>query len=314
MLSIQRLFVFWAISLLANCLFAAHEVKHKSELPLADPYVLVDNGLYYAYGTHSDNGIEVWSSHDMKTWKYETLALDKQNTTEKRWFWAPEVYRLNGKYYMYYSANEHIYVATSESPLGPFHQTGDSPLLATGSIDTSLFIDDDGTPYLFFVLFKEGNAIWVAELERNLTAIKYETLHPCIKVSQDWECDPKLPNAKVNEGPFVLKKDGTYYLTYSANDFRSQKYGVGIATSHNIMGEWTKLEANPVFQNVGGLVGTGHHSFFTDKAGKQWMIFHAHNSKESVGPRLSYFVETKWTKDGNLKFGKKIISPRLPKN
>ncbi len=310
----QRLFSFLVVFLSAGCLFVSAKVKHKSELPLADPYVLVDGGIYYAYGTHSENGIEVYSSHDMMTWKYETLALDKRNTTEKRWFWAPEVYRMNGKYYMYYSANEHIFVATSDSPLGPFRQAGDSPLLAEGSIDTSFFMDENGTPYLFFVLFKDGNAIWAAELERNLVAIKYETLHPCIKVSQAWECDPEMPGAKINEGPFILKRGGTYYLTYSANDFRSKRYGVGVATSRSITGGWIKSEQNPLFQSVGGLVGTGHHSFFTDKTGKLWMIFHAHNSDKKVAPRLSYLVEAKWTKDGSLKFGKKIVSPRVVKN
>ena len=43
----------------------ASEVKRKSELPLADPYVLVADGKYYAYGTHSGNGIEVYSSDDL---------------------------------------------------------------------------------------------------------------------------------------------------------------------------------------------------------------------------------------------------------
>ena len=123
-----------------------------------------------------------------------------------------------------------------------------------------------------------------------------------------------MPGAKINEGPFILKRGGTYYLTYSANDFRSKRYGVGVATSRSITGGWIKSEQNPLFQSVGGLVGTGHHSFFTDKTGKLWMIFHAHNSDKKVAPRLSYLVEAKWTKDGSLKFGKKIVSPRVVKN
>lgn len=286
-------------------------VKKKSELPLADPYVFVADGKYYAYGTHSDNGIEVYSSDDLKVWKYETLALDKRNTTESRWFWAPEVYYLKGKYVMYYSANEHIYVASADSPLGPFKQIGNSPLLAVGSIDTSLFIDDDGTPYLFFVKFSNGNVIYMAEMEENLASLKYETMRMCLQTSQPWESDPAFPGSCINEGPFVLKHAGMYYLTYSANDFRSKRYGVGISTSKSLKGEWVKSGDNPIFQNVGDLVGTGHHSFFTDKKGRLWMIFHAHFSDKQVGPRLSYFVRAKWTKDGRLVFGKKIISPRL---
>ena len=54
-------------------------------------------------------------------------------------------------------------------------------------IDNSLFIDDDGTPYLFFDRFNDGLNIWVAELEKDLMTIKKETMHPCIHVSQAWE-------------------------------------------------------------------------------------------------------------------------------
>ena len=289
----------------------ASEVKRKSELPLADPYVLVADGKYYAYGTHSGNGIEVYSSDDLKNWKYETLALDKRNTTETRWFWAPEVYCLKGKYYMYYSANEHIYVASGDSPLGPFKQIGSGPLLAENAIDTSLFIDDDGTPYLFFVKFRNGNVIYMAQLEDNLASLKDETMRMCLQTSQSWECDPAFPGSRINEGPFVLKHAGKYYLTYSANDFRSKRYGVGISTSKSMKEEWVKSERNPIFQNAGGLVGTGHHSFFTDRKGHLWMIFHAHFSDKQVGPRLSYLAKAKWNKNGQLEFGRKIISPRL---
>ena len=46
-------------------------------LPLADPFILLHNNTYYAYGTHADNGIEVYTSDDLKHWKYSGLALKK---------------------------------------------------------------------------------------------------------------------------------------------------------------------------------------------------------------------------------------------
>ena len=52
------------------------------------------------------------------------------------------------------------------------------------SIDTSLFIDDDGTPYLYFVRFTDCNVIWVAEMNDDLTGIKQETLTECIKAEE----------------------------------------------------------------------------------------------------------------------------------
>ena len=96
----------------------------KSQIPLADPYILLDGDTYYAYGTHDASGIHCYSSDDLRTWKDEGQALNKENTTETQWFWAPEVYRIKGKYIMYYSANEHLFAATSNSPKGPFKQVG----------------------------------------------------------------------------------------------------------------------------------------------------------------------------------------------
>ena len=63
----------------------ARTVK-KSQLPLADPYVLVENNTYYAYGTHSDHGIEVYTSTDLKNWECKGLALKKEDVTARRWY------------------------------------------------------------------------------------------------------------------------------------------------------------------------------------------------------------------------------------
>lgn len=176
------------------------EVENK--VPLADPFIMLYNDKYYAYGTHSADGIEVYTSDDLLTWKKESaLALHKDYSYGEKWFWAPEVYSVNGKFYMYYSAEEHICVATADSPLGPFKQTEQKPMLeGEKAIDNSLFIDDDGKPYLFFDRFNDGLNIWVAELESDLMTIKTETLHPCIHVSQEWE--KVWP--RVNEGSFVV--------------------------------------------------------------------------------------------------------------
>jgi len=87
---------------------------------------------------------------------------------------------------MYYSADEHICVATSESPLGHFKQDIQKPIIESKkcSIDNSLFIDDNGKPYLFLSRFNDGLNVWVAELEDNLIDIKTGTMSKCINVSQ----------------------------------------------------------------------------------------------------------------------------------
>jgi beta-xylosidase len=256
---------------------------------LGDPFILLYDGTYYAYGTSAENGILVYTSDDLLTWNIPepNLALNKDDSYADRWFWAPEVYYVNGQFYMYYSADEHICVAVSDSPLGPFKQDVKKPMIDEKGIDNSLFIDDDGKAYLFFVRFTDGNAIWIAELEDNLTDIKRETLTPCIHVSQGWE--EVWP--RVNEGSFVVKHKGVYYMSYSANSYESPYYGIGFATASDPKGPWTKYEQNPIYQNVRELTGIGHSAMFTDKEGNLRIVFHAHNSKTAIHPRIMYISQ-----------------------
>lgn len=272
-------------------------------VPLADPFILLHENVYYAYGTGAEDGIEVMTSTDLKVWKRAAnnenrLALHKNNSYGNKWFWAPEVYYVNNKFYMYYSAEEHMCVAVSDSPLGPFKQTVQKPMLeGEKTIDNSLFIDDDGTPYLFFDRFNDGLNIWVAELESDLMTIKTETMHPCIHVSQKWE--EVWP--RVNEGAFVIKRDGIYYMTYSANSYESPFYGIGCATANDIMGEWTKYPDNPLLQKPGNLVGVGHSSLFTDKNGDLKIVFHAHQDTNNIHPRNMYITSVRFKNVNGIK-------------
>jgi len=252
---------------------------------LGDPFILLHEGTYYAYGTSEEDGIGVFISQDLLSWERvagNRLALNKQDSWGDRWFWAPEVYFVNGTFYMYYSADEHICVATSDSPLGPFKQIQKQPMIAGEKcIDNSLFIDQDGKPYLFFDRFNDGLNIWVAELEDDLMTLRMETLKKCINVSQEWE--EVWP--RVNEGPYVMLHDGVYYMTYSANSYESPFYGIGYATADQVTGPWTKHAGNPILQKPGELVGVGHSAMFTDKEGNLRIVFHSHRSTSSIHPR-----------------------------
>lgn len=282
-------------------------------VPLGDPFILLSGGTYYAYGTHSAEGIEVYRSDDLKTWRCHGLALRKDDVWADRWFWAPEVYEWNGTYYMYYSADEHMCVATSDSPLGPFRQAEKKPMWpGEKCIDHSLFVDTDGTPYLFFVRFNDGNNIWMAELEPDRVTLRPETMRPCIRVSQPWE--EVWP--RVNEAPFVIRRNGTYYLTYSANSYESPMYGVGCAVAAHIRGEWTKYDENPLLQKPGGLVGVGHSALFTDKAGQLRIVFHAHRDSSHIHPRAMYIGTVRFENAGSterMRIGSGYETPHLLK-
>lgn len=287
----------------------------ETRLPIADPYVLFYNDKYYAYGTNVE-GFEVYISDDLKHWKRgEKLALSPKDSWGTTWFWAPEVYYIESqkKFYMFYSVNEHICVATSDSPEGPFIQDKKEPIWNEKSIDTNLFIDDDGTPYLYFVRFTDGNVIWVAEMNPDLKSIKEETLKECVKAEEPWE----RVQAKVAEGPSILKKNGIYYLLYSANDYKSRDYAVGYATASSPFGPWKKYDGNPILHKYKNrdmkLVGTGHGAPFVTKDGGYMYIFHAHWSPEKIQPRTSYFKNLTFSEDGVISINGDVISPVVVK-
>lgn len=260
----------------------------RSQLTLADPFILLDGDTYYAYGTASDNGIICYSSTNLTSWTNCGLALNKNNTSEDHWFWAPEVYKFDDTYYMYYSANSHLYVAKADNPCGPFMQTG-TYLLASilGSeecIDGSMFVDNKGVMWFYFARFtSEGEKIYVVKMKDPVTPVK-GSLKKCMKVDTDWE----RIWPQVVEGPFVIKHDGKLYMSYSANSYESQDYAIGYATATLPNGTWKKYAGNPILRRWKGLVGVGHHSLFYDKEGKLRIVFHAHYSNESIHPRVSY--------------------------
>ncbi len=284
------------------------------KLPIADPYVLYYGGKYYAYGTRV-NGFEVYISEDLKQWKRNDIkALSPEDSWGTRWYWAPEVYYVKSKnlFYMFYSVDEHICVATSTSPEGPFVQREKKPIVADEKgIDTSFFIDDDGTPYLYYVRFTGGNVIWVAEMNDDLTSIKKETLTKCISATEPWE----KKQGTIAEGPSLLKKGNTYYLIYSANHYESKDYAVGYATASSPKGPWTKYSGNPILRRDKeaaksvGLVGTGHGAPFVCADGSYKYIFHAHASETSVGPRTSYISNFNISDKGVISITGETIEP-----
>lgn len=282
-------------------------------VPLADPFILLHNDIYYAYGTSTDEGFEVYYSDNLRSWKkHPQMLLKKEDSYAEKWFWAPEVYHnpSNNKFYLFYSAEEHICVATGDSPLGPFKQDEKKPMLEEKGIDSSLFIDEDGTPYIFFDRFTNGNVIWVARLEDDWMTIKEETLTKCIEASDGWET--KL--GKVVEGGSVIKRGNIYYMIYSGNDFHSPDYAVGYATATSLLGPWTKSENNPILHRPQeGLVGVGHGAYFLDKENNYKYVFHAHFDTTIVQPRTMHIVNMA-INDTGIRFGTDtIINPCIIK-
>ena len=134
----------------------------------ADPFVLAHEGRYYLYATNADDGFRVLISEDMSEWTDMGYCLKKGDVIGEKWFWAPEIIENNGKFYMVYVAEEHLAIAVSDSPLGPFVQAEKKWLSEEKAIDGHFFRDDDGTVYLYYVRFDNGNVIYMSTMKNDV--------------------------------------------------------------------------------------------------------------------------------------------------
>ena len=199
------------------------------------------------------------------------------------YYWAPEVVqRSDGKFVMVCSVEEHLGFAVADSPLGPF--VPEKSWTFDKTIDGHIFLDDDGRGYLFCVSWREGHeyGIWAYALEDDLVTVKPETEVQVISPTDAWE----QVSGRVTEGPFVLKHNGKYYLTYSGNGYDAKEYAVGYAVSGSPLGPYEKYAGNPILSYTSKLYGPGHHSFTVSPDDKELIIvYHCHASTTAVHPR-----------------------------
>lgn len=259
-------------------------------ISVADPFVLHYRGVYYLSGTSADDGFKMWTSTDLVHWMPRGYCYRTgPGSWGKQFFWAPAMLQRNGIFYFYYSAlgpvgqgrmSERICVATSTSPLGPYHDVA-APMFDIGkaSIDVHVIVDDDGRGYLYFVMDCSENKapdghpmseIYALPLNANLTSVPAGA-HPvfCIHPDHRWEGN------QWNEGPFVFKHNRTYILMYSANYFASADYALGYATAFSPLGPWTKARENPVLHKTATVKGPGHNAVIDSPDGTElYCIYH----------------------------------------
>lgn len=327
--------------------------KNPLQVKFGDPYVMYDeqSKIYYMYGTNggAKDGFAAYSSSDLVNWKNEGQVYF--GNTPDTWgisaFWAPEVYAVKGKYYMFYSAqwrynptneleNFKIGVAVSDKPTGPFKDMSKNPLFDFGYpvIDANVFFDNDGRVYLYYSRccykhavdseiaaeakrkgwFDEIEESWVygIELKSDFSGVIGEPvllLRPPTKLSDtqaEWESrsvTSREVNRRWTEGSYTFKKDGIYFMMYSANHFGGENYAVGYATASNPLGPYKKAANNPVLEKntmIGGNVtGTGHNSIAFSPDGKQMFCVY-HGRTTETGKERVVFIDKMEVKNGIL--------------
>jgi len=304
------------------------------EIRMGDPFILQYGDGYYLYGTTAGDGFKCWRSSDLVNWFAAGEDGYAYRATAESWggrtFWAPEVVYYKGRFYMVFSCQPakdkefgmRICLAVSDKADGPFKDMR-APLFDNGwsCIDGHIFIDGDGSAYLFFdKVGAEGDAwsekaegylygiIYGVRLKDDLSGTSGEPVK-CLEAesSASWELSksPGCPRTRCNEGAFVFKREGKYHITYSANYYADPNYGIGYATASAPLGPWTKSKDNPLAQKDTfiGVSGPGHNSITESPDHREvFMVYHTHaDANRPSGERDVNIDRLVFEKDGKMK-------------
>ncbi len=213
------------------------------EPTFADPTVIkADDDYYYAYATEDfwegkDHLVAVIRSKDLVKWTYLGDAFTKKPAWKQGGLWAPNVFRYDSKYFMFYSlstwgdANPGVGVASSEQPQGPFTDHGkfflSSEVGVSNSIDPYFFQDPvSGNMYVFWGSFR---GIYGWQLQYNAGQFTFSGEKFQIAGNQ-------------YEGSYMYYKDGFYYFFGSCGsccEGINSTYHVRVGRSENIKGPYT---------------------------------------------------------------------------
>jgi Glycosyl hydrolases family 43 len=210
--------------------------------------IIYSNKIYYWFGEkrnrHGSEGVNVYSSKDLYTWKYEGLALTQSEDTlsdirkgcvmerpkviyNKRtkkfvmWFHL----ELKGRGY----GAARAAVAVSDKITGPYQFVSSFRPNGNMSRDMTLFVDEDGAAYEIYSS-RENYDLRLTKLTDDYLAA----------TSQD-----TMLFSKHREAPALFKYQNKYYLiTSGCTGWAPNKADLHIAES--IWGPWQSLDVNPM--------------------------------------------------------------------
>jgi beta-xylosidase len=225
-----------------------------------DPAPYVHGDKVYLFVDHDEDDATyflmkdwlLYSTEDMVNWTYlgaqvSTATFDWAFQGDRAW--ASQAVEKDGKWYWYVCLTEAatrgdaLAVAVADDPQGPWRDAIGGPL-ATGFsfIDPTVFIDNDGTPYLFW-----GNkGCWYGRLNDDMISFadgykEVPGFHDpaCFgpeSIKMNWAKGKEEMMVGYEEGPWVTRKGDTYYMTYPAGGVPEH---MAYSTAPTIDGPWT---------------------------------------------------------------------------
>ena len=154
---------------------------------------------------------------------------------------------------------------------------------------------------------KKISNLYIAKMETpwKLKTAQVLLTTPCY----DWE----RVGFWVNEGPFVIHRNGKVFLTYSASE-TGIDYCVGLLSADEDSdlldpGSWTKSRYPVLCSDASRTIyGPGHNCFTVDVDGNDIMVYHARTETEIEGDPLynpnrhAMLMRITWGEDGFPQF------------
>lgn len=273
--------------LFACCAFA---LRGAAQNPIvegwyADPEGVVFGKEYWVYPTYSARYekqvfLDAFSSPDLVHWQKHPHVLDTASIYwAHRAIWAPAIVQKDGRYFLFFSANDiqskarngvaddtlgGIGVAVADSPGGPFRDYLGKPLInrfynGAQPIDQYVFRDRDGQYYIIYGGWGHCN---IGRLKNDFTGITpFADGAPVKEIT---------PEGYV-EGPTMFRRNGKYYLMWSEGGWTDGSYKVAYGVSDNVLGPFVR-RATVLEADSSVATGAGHHSVINVPGTDDWYI------------------------------------------
>jgi GH43 family beta-xylosidase len=305
----------------ASCFVSAQSATFTNPIvksgDAADPWMVYHDGYYYFTFTSGDH-IEVWKSPTITgvdrgtkvtVWRPPALGPECCN------LWAPELHFLNGRWYIYYAAddgndaNHRMYVLESTGNNAQGQYTCKGKISAPSdrwAIDGTVLRKADGSLYLIWSGWAGKSQgpqnLYISPMSNPWTVSAEGTLISA--PTNSWETH----GWKVNEGPEALQRNGRIFIAYSASGGSTPDYCLGLLTNTdgNVLNpaSWSK-SAGCVFAKTSRVFGPGHNSFVkSPDQTEDWIIYHARDTAtETWAGRTARAQRFSWNSNGTPNFG-----------
>lgn len=279
-----------------------------------DPFISYHDGYYYFVSSSNDpshNKMYVSKSKSLLD-QGEKVRIFDFNDSKSRIF-APEMFFIDGKWYIYYCADAKEYnwrhmacvmESVTDDPQGDWIDRG---VLYTGMEINNPNEFAQGNDFTVFQYRGQLYACW-GSMESGVESPAIARMESPIKITEERSFLPGFGG----EGPRAVVNGEHLFMTVSQGSFKTAGYHMGMyvfdTTKEDVLNpdNWTYKEG--VFEGSKDVYGPARASFFQSADGTEdWMAFHSkvYPSNNNAWRQVSIKKFT-WNEDGSPNFGRPV--------